>query len=594
MEKNAILLVRVSTLKQDTDAQILDLKNYAKSKGFSHFKIIETKETGLADLDQKVGANELFAFVAKNKQYKTVFATEISRLGRRQSVLHAMKEWFIANQIQLYLKDTGYSLLENGVVSMAGEMMFTMYGLFAESEIKQKAERFARKRRELMEQGLSISGKLLFGYERYMTESKKNGLKKHPDNSNTVIKIYNWYLHGINASVKNPSIKRITLECIKQGLHSYTHSKRNVNKLLKEEAYTGFKTTHNKWKNSKVGKAIGAPEYLTSENKIKYPVIIDRQLFENVQEKLKNNIINADKETKHITLLAKLINCPACGRKLSANYRYHDEQNKNSYRCTSRTDAVKCSNTKSISMALLDNAVWSLIKHDVFSVAKKIEEFNPNLEMQELVYQKENLIQREKVIDEEAEIITNSLNTFKPLKNINTEQVTNSHYKKLIRLDKEKGKIIQEKAKIESMLIVLNDKKQDLKQTFTTNISKIEKSKELLKKYINGFVKEIDVLHQDVKYTIIRLKVADYTKFTFSEKHTNLKEKQFFQISDLAIDKRITRDVKILHFLTYDQEGYIEKNAAMKNKSIVKTAIKILEANDWKNRKIIPYSKLSY
>ena len=41
-------------------------------------------------------------------------------------------------------------------------------------------------------------------------------------------------------------IKKITLECIKRGFPKYTHSKRNINKLLKEEGYVGEKTTNNK------------------------------------------------------------------------------------------------------------------------------------------------------------------------------------------------------------------------------------------------------------------------------------------------------------------------------------------------------------
>jgi hypothetical protein len=48
------------------------------------------------------------------------------------------------------------------------------------------------------------------------------------------LSIFNWYI-GLN-NVKNPSIKAISLECIKLGYHKYTH-KRNVNKLLKEAAY---------------------------------------------------------------------------------------------------------------------------------------------------------------------------------------------------------------------------------------------------------------------------------------------------------------------------------------------------------------------
>jgi hypothetical protein len=68
------------------------------------------------------------------------------------------------------------------------------------------------------------------------------------DEQATIVRtIFNWYINGLN-NVKNPSIKAISLECIKLGYHKYTHSKRNVNKLLKEAAYTGFKTTNNKKK----------------------------------------------------------------------------------------------------------------------------------------------------------------------------------------------------------------------------------------------------------------------------------------------------------------------------------------------------------
>jgi hypothetical protein len=70
------------------------------------------------------------------------------------------------------------------------------------------------------------------------------------DEQATIVRtIFNWYINGLN-NVKNPSIKAISLECIKLGYHKYTHSK-NVNKLLKEAAYTGFKTTNNKRKNPK-------------------------------------------------------------------------------------------------------------------------------------------------------------------------------------------------------------------------------------------------------------------------------------------------------------------------------------------------------
>jgi DNA invertase Pin-like site-specific DNA recombinase len=60
-KKHAILLVRVSTLEQDYQAQIYDLTQYGK--GYTQFHIVETKETAFADLSQKVGTNEMFKYI---------------------------------------------------------------------------------------------------------------------------------------------------------------------------------------------------------------------------------------------------------------------------------------------------------------------------------------------------------------------------------------------------------------------------------------------------------------------------------------------------------------------------------------------------
>jgi DNA invertase Pin-like site-specific DNA recombinase len=173
-KKSVVLLVRVSTQIQDSKPQIEDLKKFATQKGFNNFHIINTKESGRSDIDRKLGVNELFDFIEKNREFNSVIITEISRLGRRQSVLHNVKEWFVKNKVQLFVKDTGYSLFdENGRETPEGGLMFTLYGYFAESEIKQKMERFQRSKRTLMEQGYSISGKTLFGYKRILSDNNR-------------------------------------------------------------------------------------------------------------------------------------------------------------------------------------------------------------------------------------------------------------------------------------------------------------------------------------------------------------------------------------------------------------------------------------
>jgi hypothetical protein len=78
--------------------------------------------------------------------------------------------------------------------------------LFAESEEKQSLKDLSE-RKELMVMGLSIGGKLLFGYDRSKLENKKNTLVVNDEQANHCRTIFNWYINGLN-NVKTPSIKQ--------------------------------------------------------------------------------------------------------------------------------------------------------------------------------------------------------------------------------------------------------------------------------------------------------------------------------------------------------------------------------------------------
>ena len=506
-EKYAVLIVRVSTLVQDYEPQINDLKKYANSKGFTDFHIIETKESGLIDLEKRVGTNQLFSFISENPKYKVVFVTEISRLGRRQSILHQVKEWFVKNGIQLYVKDIGYSLLdENNKVSIGGDMMFSLYGLFAETEITQKKERFSRAKKSLMEQGLSISGKTLFGYKRVnLPDSKRTTLVIEEENAEKVRIIYNWYLNGIDLYEKKVSIKRITIECIKKGFPKYTHSKRNVNKLLKEKGYTGLKVTNNKRKNNDYKNEGNDEKYLVTNNTIKYPIIIDNETFDSVQEMLKENNSRIDKSTKNVTILSKLIRCNKCGNHYGGNYRIFRERNLSTYRCNCRQSVSGITNTQSVSMSMFDSAIWCLIKIDLGTLSKVISKFNPDSEVINL---KKTIVELEKridEIDEEINLTIQSYGDFNKYKNASMSDLFKQMKSRIDKLDKEKGKVMNEISKSRYNLSVKNFGIDDSYKLIKKNIKTIEDSKELIKKYINLFVGSLDIILHNSRYTIIKV-----------------------------------------------------------------------------------------
>lgn len=578
--KHAILLVRVSTLEQDYHAQIYDLKQYGKSLGYSEFHIVETKETAFADLLQKVGTNAMFKFINENPLYNTVLMTEMSRLARRQSILHAIKEHCLEKQIQIYIKDLDFKLLdEQGKITQQAEITFTLFGLFAEGEIKQKLERFTRKRKELMQMGVSISGKLLFGYDRQKLENNKNTLVVNEKQAAIIRTIFNWYLNGLN-NVKNPSIKSISIECIKQGYHPYTHSKRNVNKLLKEQGYTGNKTTNNKRKNPKFGIVSNEPEYLISNTKIKYPIIIESELFDKVQKKLKSNITQGDKETKHITILSKLINCPSCGRKLQANYRELNNVNKNSYRCTSRGDTISCASVgKSISMNLIDSAVWSLIKADLPALSKKITEINPDKYLLKLDNQLLNLNNREKEIQKSIEENIEILNSVGRLKSANIIQLIQKTSKTIKKLELELNKIQQEKSLIESNKLLIFDKQDNVESLINDNISTIESSKEQLKKYINSFVQEINIIGHNTKFSVLEVVIKD---FTIGKDYTDIFSDTLsikLELAYIILDKRVTRNIKGYYFKAQTSSTDYSKYFDLVNTKMIPMVLNEIDSN---------------
>lgn len=595
-KKHAILLVRVSTNQQDYEAQTYDLEKYGKSLGYENFHVIETKETAFADLHQKVGTTEMFKYIKENPEYNTVFTTEISRLARRQSILHSLKEWCLSQQIQIYIKDIDFKLLdENGKITQQAEMTFTLFGLFAESEVNQKLERFQRKRRELMQIGLSISGKLLFGYDRFMTESEKNTLIINESQATTIRTIFNWYLNGLE-NIKNPSIKTIALECIKRGFHPYTHSKRNVNKMLKEQGYTGEKTTNNKRKNPKFGIVLNEPEYLTSTNKIKYPVIIDNEIFNKVQVKLKSNMTQGDKQTKHITLLAKLIRCPSCGRMLQGNYRISKGEEKNSYRCTSRGDTNLCTSTKSLSMNLVDSAVWSLIKTDLPKLSQKINEINPDEYLAQLETQLTNFIDKENEIQNYINENLEILKTIGRLSNPNVLELIQSTGKKLENLEAELNQIQQEKSKIESNKLMIFDRQSNIQDVINDNLLTIESSKELLKKYINIFVDEITIIEHNKKHSVLKININgfgfDYQSLLSFDKNP----KQISYVKDakyIVLDKTVTQNIKGAYYIYKRQNPYIPqvKPEMEEELSIIKNE---LSTKEFKIGADLKFEKLKY
>jgi hypothetical protein len=362
-----------------------------------------------------------------------------------------------------------------------------------------------------MKLGLSISGKTLFGYKKQVSENHKNTLILDEVNSLVVKQIFNWYLYGFE-NKESPSIRDISLKCLKENYPRYTHSKRNVNKLLKEEGYTGFKVTNNKRKNPNYVESTNEEKYIVTQNEIKYPEIIDREIFDAVQAKLKLNNTTADKSNKHTTLLSRMVVCPDCGNFYTGDYRTLRDVVKNSLRCGGRNKTVPCLNKQVISMTMLDSAIWSLIKTDLRLLSETINKFNPDENIELLKTNKLSIENKLKSIESDATQLENGLITSTIRGNINLGNLISTFESRIKKLSKEKETLQKELIKVENQFSISKQQSMNIEDVIVNNIDSIENNRILLRRYISYFISRIEILSHDRKFTILKITFKAYGK----------------------------------------------------------------------------------
>ena len=94
-----VILVRVSTVKQETDRQISELRAYAKVKGYDVVEICRETISGTADGDDHHGLKRAEALAIEGK-VKKVLVHEISRVAEGIALLITLlKCWRIVESL---------------------------------------------------------------------------------------------------------------------------------------------------------------------------------------------------------------------------------------------------------------------------------------------------------------------------------------------------------------------------------------------------------------------------------------------------------------------------------------------------------------
>ena len=170
-----VILVRVSTVRQETARQISELQQHAAAKGYQVVEVCEEKISGSAQDDDRHGLRRVEELAVSGK-IKKVLVHEVSRVARRNSVAHRFVETLEDCGVSLYWHAQGVeTLLPNGKRNPAAGIMLALLAEIARNESETLRER--------IKSGLALACKrgVALGRRKGTTLSREEFLRKHKD-----------------------------------------------------------------------------------------------------------------------------------------------------------------------------------------------------------------------------------------------------------------------------------------------------------------------------------------------------------------------------------------------------------------------------
>ena len=153
MKPKVIIYARVSTLGQDYERQLSELREYASKMGYVVVKEFSEKASGAKKVAEREALTDLLKFVEENEIDK-VLIYECSRLSRRITDFLNVIEFLTERRISLFILQNGLETLQaNGSVNPIAQLVMGIISQF-----------------NSMERGL-IRSRMASGYHHY----RKNG-----------------------------------------------------------------------------------------------------------------------------------------------------------------------------------------------------------------------------------------------------------------------------------------------------------------------------------------------------------------------------------------------------------------------------------
>jgi DNA invertase Pin-like site-specific DNA recombinase len=170
-----VILVRVSTIKQESSRQVAELQAYADQQAYRVLEVCGETVSGRADDGQR-HALRYVEELARNHKIKKVLVHEISRLARKNSVVHRFVETLEELGVSLYWHAQGIeTLLPDGKRNPAAGIMLALLAEIARTEVETLRARISSGLAEARRKGVKL------GRPRGSTVSREAFFKQHSD-----------------------------------------------------------------------------------------------------------------------------------------------------------------------------------------------------------------------------------------------------------------------------------------------------------------------------------------------------------------------------------------------------------------------------
>ena len=137
---NVVTYLRVSSTDQNSDRQLINLKEIAGQKNWVVVRNFTEKISGTTKANERREFSEMLKYVEKNN-IKIVMISEISRLGRRVTDILNTIESLHDKGIALYIQQFNMLSIENGKENPTVKLLCQMMSIGAEMENNLRKER---------------------------------------------------------------------------------------------------------------------------------------------------------------------------------------------------------------------------------------------------------------------------------------------------------------------------------------------------------------------------------------------------------------------------------------------------------------------